>query len=181
MSTLSTSFFALTPEAFWKWGRGLLAASLVFGLLLLALIAWKASYLAPFFPLVLIAFSGALYLFKRPTLNLYVALAGFVLITGYSEGLQIQEALYGMYFLAVLAHWFVRRVFFYRDRLIQAPEDAALLFFLLYAGASAGWGFAFGAEVGTIIGEALVLVMLAFYFPIKEVCARSPRGTLIVL
>ena len=82
----------------------MLAASLGFGLLLVALIAWKASYLAPFFPPALAALSGALYLFKRPTLNLYVALAAFVLITGYSEGLQVEEALYGLYFLAVLAH-----------------------------------------------------------------------------
>ncbi len=181
MSTRTTSLFALTPEAFWKWGRALLAASLVFGLVLVALIAWKASYLAPFFPLALAALSGALFLFKRPALNLYVALAAFVLITGYSEGLQIQEALYGMYFLAVLAYWFISRIFFYRDRLIHAPEDAALLFFLLYAGASAVWGMLFGAQVSTIIGELLVLVMLAFYFPVKEQCARSQRGTLIVL
>ena len=67
-----------------------------------------------------------------------------------------------------------------RGGLLRAPEDAVLMFFLLYAAASAVWGIMFGAEVGTIIGEVLVLVMLAFYFPVKEVCVRSPRGTLIV-
>ena len=181
MSTPTSALFALSPEALWTWGRRALAAGLVFGLLVVALIAWKASFLAPFFPLVLIALTGALYLFKRPTLNLYVALAAFVLITGYSEGLQVEEALYGLYFLAVLAHWFITRVFFYREGLVRAPEDGALLCFLLYAAASAVWGMMFGAEVGTIIGELLVLVMLAFYYPVKEVCTRSPRGTLIVL
>jgi len=181
MSTLPARLFAMTPDAFWRWGRALLAAALGFGLLLVALLAWKAPTLAPFFTGALIALPGVVYLFKRPTLNLYVALAGFVLISGYGEGVQIVEVLYGLYFLSVLGYWFASRLFFYRDGLVRDPEDAALLFFMLYAGASAVWAVAFGAKVGTIVGEGLVLVMLTFYFPVKAACTRSPRATAIVL
>jgi len=182
MSTRASTLFALTPTAFWIWGRVLLAAGLVFGLLLVLLIAWSgSSLLALIFTMALVALPGVVYLFKRPALNLYVALAGFVVITGYSKGFQIQEALYGLYFLSVLAYWFASRLFFYRDRLIRDPEDGVLLFFLLYAGASAVWAMLFGAKIDTIIGEGLVLVMLLFYFPVKAACARSPRATKIVL
>ena len=182
MSTRASALFALTPTAFWIWGRVLLAAGLVFGLLLVLLIAWSgSSLLALFFTMVLVALPGVVYLFKRPTLNLYVTLAGFVLITGYSPGFQIQEVLYGLYFLSVLAYWFASRLFFYRDGLIRDSEDGVLLFFLLYAGASAVWAMLFGAKIDTIIGEGLVLVMLLFYFPVKAACARSPRATKIVL
>ena len=181
MSTPAASRFAPTPEAFWRWGRVLLLAGLGFGLLVVALIAWRLSFLAPVFPIVLLALTAAVLLFQRPTLNLYVALAAFVLITGYDAGLQLSEAVYGLYFLSVLGCWFASRVFFYRDRLVRAPEDGALLFFLLYAMASAGWALFFGADLRVIIGEALVLVMLAFYFPVKEACSQSRRATLIVL
>ena len=182
MRSRAAALFSLTPKAFWVWGRALLTAGLVFGLLLVLLIAWTGSdILALVFTVMLLALPAGLYLFKRPALNLYVALAAFVLITGYSEGFQIQEALYGLYFLAVLGYWFVSRVFFYGDRLVQDREDGALLFFSLYAAASAVWAVLFGAEVGTIIGEGLVLVMLAFYFPVKAACARSEEATKIVL
>ena len=182
MSPRAATLFALTPKAFWVWGRVLLTAGLVFGLLLVLLIAWTGSeILALLFTAMLIALPAAVYLFKRPALNLYVALAAFVLITGYSEGFQIQEALYGLYFLSVLGYWFASRVFFYRDALVQDREDGVLLFFLLYAAASAVWAVLFGAKIGTIIGEALVLVMLTFYFPVKAACARSPRAAKIVL
>ena len=79
MSTRASTLFALTPTAFWIWGRVLLAAGLVFGLLLVLLIAGTgSSLLALFFTMALVVLPGAVYLFKRPALNLYVALAGFV-------------------------------------------------------------------------------------------------------
>ena len=181
MSTHLSAPINVKPEQLWAWGHRVLVAGLSCGLLLVALVAWKAPSFAPLAPIVLIAAGGALFLLRRPSLNLYVALAGFAIIAGYSEGLKAHEAVYGLYFLATLTHWFVSKAADPRYRFMKSPEDVALLSFLLYAAISASWGLLYGAKPGTIVGEALVLVMFAFYFPVKEACTRSKRGMAIVL
>lgn len=165
----------------WAWGQCALLAGLAFGLLLTALIAWKLSAFVWALPIALAGVAVIIWLFQRPVLNVFVALATFVVISGYSEGLQVYEAIYGLYFIAALAYWFARKAASRTYRFLQTPEDTALMCFLLFAVVSVSWGLLYGAELKDIMGEALVLIMFVFYFPIKEACARSRRATGIVL
>lgn len=168
--------FSLTPDRFLWWGRLVFGTGLALGLLLTVFLAWKVPAVLPFFPVVLLGGIAAWHLFRRPELNLYICLGGFVLIIDYSEGLQVQEILYGLYFLSFLGYWYLTRVFFYRDRLLRTAEDRAILLFMGYAVLSASWGLVLGARPGNMFGEAMVLAMLGFYFPVKELCMRRPRG-----
>ncbi len=172
----------LTPAAFWRWGRVCLVGGLALGLLAVVYLAWNAPSALPLLPVVLLGGVTVWYLFRHPLLNLAVVLCGFVLIVGYSDGLQAEEVLYGLYFLSFLAYWYISRLFLYRDRLTNTPEDRALFFFLIYVAFSASWAWLlFGATPRDILGEATVLAMLAFYFPVKEVCSQHPRNARIVL
>ena len=175
----SEAYASIPP--LWAWGQCTLLAGLAFGLLLTALFAWKLSAYVWALPIVLVGVGAVIWLFQRPVLNVFVALAAFVIISGYSEGLQAYEAVYGLYFIAALAYWFARKAASEAYRFLQAPEDTALMCFLLFAAVSISWGLLYGAELQAIMGEALVLIMFAFYFPIKEACSRSRRATGIVL
>jgi O-antigen ligase len=172
---------ALPADALAPWIRRLLWAAFGFALLFVVLLLWVDADLVLFVPVLIAGGGAAVALFRRPTLNLYVVLAGFVAITDYEEGLQAAEVLYGLYFTAYLAYWYTTHLFFYRDRLVRAPEDLALALFLLYAALSSSWAILFGAGFRDLLGEGMVLAMLAFYFPVKDVCARSPRATRYVL
>lgn len=170
-----------TPETVWRWCQGLLWSGLVLALLLCVYLLLQDPEALFFVPPVLIAGVVGLVLFRYQELNLYLVLATFVLITGYEEGIQVEEALYGMYFLSFLAFWFISRLFFYQQPLATAKEDWALLLFLVYVGLSPVWAILFGAKLSVIVGEALVLMMFAFYFPVKEVCSRHPKAALYII
>ena len=173
---------ALTPETLGAWGRTLLRAGFGLGLLILAFLTWNAPEVLPFFPALLLGGLGAWYLFRHPLLNLCVVLASFVLIVGYEEGIQPEEALYGIYYLAFLGHWYFTRLFLYRERLVETPEEKALVLFLALMTLAGVTGlFLFGNKPGAVISEWVSLSMLAFYFPVKEVCARYRKGPVLIL
>lgn len=181
----ASALFALTPHAFWVWGRTLLAAGLAFGLLLVLLIARTGSYtLGLFFAAALVAAPAVVYLFKRPTLNLFVVLVGFVVIADNEAGFQFREILYALYLYSLLAHWYALRLFFYRESFLQTPQDKALFVFLVLLPCTIPLTILFNGSLVGAASEAFSLSLLALYFPLKEACARyrhGPRTLLLIV
>ncbi len=172
---------ALTPETLGAWGRTLIRAGFGFGLLILAFLTWAAPEILPFFPALLLAGIGAWYLFRHPLLNLCVVLAGAVVLSRFKEGFQPEEILYGLYYLSFLTYWYFTRLFLYQNRLIRDPSDRGVAFFLVWMTLAFGLTLVFGGKLRDGLSEWIALSMLAFYFPVKELCLRYRHGPTLVL
>lgn len=83
-----------------NWGAFLLWSGFGFVFLILLFITWAAPDILPFLPLVFLGGAGLVVLFHYPLLNLGVVMSSFVLIVGFSAGLGVGEALYGLYYLS---------------------------------------------------------------------------------
>ena len=113
---------------------------------------------------------------------LMIAVGGYVLITVYEAGIQATEALYGLFYSTFLLVWFVSRRRAGMAGLIRRHEDIWVLLFL-------GWGalitllgvLLFNAKALEAITQISGLALLAFYFPIRDLCRAHPRGALRVL
>ncbi len=172
----SSALSVPSPKIFQRIGNGVLKAGLVAGFSFTALLAWKAPSLLPFIPVLLVAGIIAWYLFQRPLLNLCLVLASFVLIADFEEGIQTTEVLYGLYYLGFLAHWFVTRLFLYRERIFERREERILFLFLVLMSLSIGVTLVFGGTLRMVMGEWLSLSLLAFYFPVREAVERYSKG-----
>lgn len=104
-----------------------------------------------------------------------------MLIVDYEEGLQVEEIFYGLYYLAFLLHWYITRLFFYKDSILETASEKALALFLVLMTLSGLVGLLFDAEPGAALAEWISLSMFAFYFPVKEACTRYRRGIQVVI
>ncbi len=164
-----------------NWGSFILWSGFGFLLLILLFITWAAPDILPFLPFIFLAGAGAIVLFQYPLLNLATVMCGFVLIVGFSAGLGIGEALYGLYYLAFLGHWFFTRLILNGTDICPRREERVLLLFLILATATIPISFVFGAIPSFVMGEWLSLTMLGFYWPIKEAVEKHPKGLKVVL
>lgn len=182
MKALRDTLFAPTPQALWNWGRLVVGAGFGLGLALVLYLVRAAPAALPYLPAVLVGGIIAWNLFQRPLLNLGVVLAGFVLVTAHTKGINVLEVFYGLYALGFLAHWFVTRLFFYRERIVDTPEAGALFVFLVCVSTvSIGLSLLYGAHPGLILSEWTALVMLGFFFPVREACVRYRHGAVVIL
>lgn len=170
-----------SAAALWRWGRLALAGAFALALALVLYLAWAAPERLPLVPAVLAA-GGVLYgLSRHPLLNLAVVLGGFVLVVGYSRGLNLLEVLYGLYALGFLAHWFATRLLLYRADVLDTPEAKALFLFLVGMTASVALAAFYGAPPASILSEWTALVMIGFFFPVREACVRYRHGPAVLL
>lgn len=146
------------------------------GLLIVVFAVWKSVTLLLLFLGLVVAVVGAWYLFQRPVLNLCTLILGFTLIAGFEDGTQPTEVLYGLYYLAFLGHWFLTRIFLYREPIFESRESRVLALFIVLATASVGLTLLFGGDLRFYIGEWLSLSFLALYFPVREVVTRHKYG-----
>ena len=181
MSLWQPTSAALDPDVLWRWGRALLASGLVLSLALVLYLAWSAPDVLPFVPLAMLSIAAVWALFRRPLLNLCLVLAGFVLIIDFEAGIQASEIAYGLYYLAFLAWWFVTRFFVYSEPVLRTAEDNALFFFLVAITLSIPLTMLFGGTMRGVLSEWTALVMLGFYFPVKEACARYRYGVWCIM
>ncbi|MEM8487972.1 MAG: O-antigen ligase family protein [Bacteroidota bacterium] len=165
----------------WRLGTWALVLGLVFGIVLLGYLTWSIEEYVGLFAVVPIALFAVPFLLKRPDLFLYTTLAGFVVITSREAGVQLTEAIYGLLFLGYLASWYFTEVFLKESRLIYTKTDWALFLFLSYAFLSASWAMLFGASLSVIVGEVLILIMMAFYFPIASLIRKHPDKVKYIL
>lgn len=171
----------LDPAAFGRLGVLALQLALGFGLLIIAFGVWKSLTLLALFLGLLVALAGGWWLFQKPVLNLCTLIVGFALIAGFEDGTQPTEVLYGLYYMAFLGHWYLTRIFLYRERLFETRESRVLMLFLVLATASVGLTIVFGGDLRFFIGEWLSLSFLALYFPVREVVTRHRNGLKAVM
>jgi O-antigen ligase len=162
-------------------GSVLLRLGLGVGLAITLFAAWKSVTLLLVFLALLGLALGAWWLFRRPVLNLCTLIVGFALIVGFEDGTQPTEILYGLYYLAFLAHWFGTRLFLYRERIFETRESRVLILFLTLASLSVFLTLLYKGDLRFFIGEWLSLSFLVFYFPVKEVVVRYRHGAAAVM
>ena len=161
-----------------RFGRGLILAVMVLLLVTTVVLAAVQVWLPVAVGLTVVAIPFLIALYRRDDVNLFIVLGAFVLISGYESGLQPEEVIYGLYFTSFLFVWYFRQTYTFRRRLVTGPEDVSVLVFGVFVVASSSWALLFGARVSAIVGELLVLAMLAFYFPAKEACLGNPNVSL---
>ena len=173
----------LTPsaDALWRWGHTGLVAALGLGLVTTLAVAWAAPESLVFVVGILVALPTLVGLFRSPLLNLAVVLAGHVLLITTTAGVQPSEVLYGLYYLGYLGYWYGTHLIA-RTPLIETTLDRAAALLLVFGlGGGIALGFALGASLPNVRGEALAFGMLLFYFPVKEACARYRYGPAVVM
>jgi O-antigen ligase len=180
MSLLSPSW---TPSltALRRGGAALLWAGFGVGLSLLFALLWWAPELLPVLPALLIAGVGVVYLWRRPFLHLCLTLLGSVLVLEHKPEIQIQEVLYGLYCAFFLAAWFFDELVLRRTPLFAPLESRVLLYFLLLVVALIPVSLLAGATPYTVARELHALLMLGFFFPIREACVRYRNGARALL
>jgi O-antigen ligase len=172
MLSLSSAIDRMHPDQFWRWSRVLLVAAFAFALIIVLLSIWLSTT-----ALVVICAAAAggiafSFLAKDELALLCAILAGFVVVVRYKEGFQVEEVLYGLLYMGYLSYWFISRLFFYRDDILRTKVDWALFLFLVYTTLSLGLTPLLEGEMSAAVSEWLSITMIAFYFPIKEVCIR---------
>ncbi len=181
MRWLPSIWYHPSPKAMRSSGVTILHIGFGCTLLLTLLIA---RFFDPFATLTIpILFLGGLvflYLFKRPLINLAVVLSLFVLISGYEEGIQLIEVVYGLYYLSFLGHWFITRMMIFKDSFLTTPEDKVFLVFLAIVTLYIPLTFLFHGDPRSLLSEWTSLMLLGFYFPIKEACVRYKNGIKVV-
>ena len=174
---MHTAHSLASIEALGKWGQRALAAALAGGVGLILAFAWiEMPLLALALPAAILATAGAVYLFRRTTLNLYVVLVGFVVIADNQAGFQAREIVYALYLYAVLLHWFARHVLMAKRRMLRTSEDRALLLFLLLLPLTGVLTIVFGGSLKGAASELFSLSLLTLYFPLKETIREQPNG-----
>ena len=139
-------------------------------------------------PLALLAAPGLLLglatgwvLLRHPLANLVVVLALSVFTIGYEKGVQIEEVVYGLYYLGYLAGWFGLRMVVLREPVARNSGERALLIFLVAVFALTPVWFLLGADFGQYQSEAVALANLAFFFPVREAIERDRRALLLIV
>ncbi len=162
------------------WSRRFLAVGFAFGLLLILLLAWKAPSVLLFVPLILFGTVIVWQLLKYPTLNLFVLLASFSIVSNTQEGLQATEAVYGVYYFFSMAYWILLH-WFKREKIIETQIDFVYTFFLVWVSVSIFQTILFGGDLKGYFSEMIALAFLFVYFPVKELCSKHEKSPQILI
>ncbi|MEX0601130.1 MAG: hypothetical protein WD205_10825, partial [Rhodothermales bacterium] len=162
----------ITPERVLAWSRPVLYGVLGLGVVAILASAYLSTIVLAGLGAVLLA--GLLFgTVARDELAVLCAiLAGFIAAAQYEAGFQLEEIVYGAVYLLYLSYWFITRLFIYRDQILRTKIDWALFLFLAYTTLSLALTPLLGGDMQVAISEWLAITMLAFYFPIKEICIR---------
>lgn len=170
-----------SPITLWRWGAALLWTGFGLGLAILLVLLWQSPALLPLFPALLIGGAVVVYLLRHPFLHLSVVLLASVLILQHEPGVQVSEVLYGLYAMFFLVTWFIGQMVVRGERIFASRESRVLLWFGLLVVALIPASFLFGATPHTVVRELTSLVMLGFFFPIREACARRSNGVRVLV
>ena len=169
------------PASWMRLGRLGLGALLLVAVAASVALAFESPVYALVVPGLLIG-GGMLSAMSRFPLG---QLCGVMVLFGVTarlkEGLQVEEVVYAVYYLSYLGSWFATRLWVYRERVFDTPLDIALGLFLAYMTASLGLTVLFGGSLSLARGDWIALSAFAFYFPIKEACARYRWGPWVVI
>ena len=181
MRLAPTIWFSPSEDAVRRFGITSILVGSGLLLALLLLLVWRDAAALPIFLAVVVAVPAFVLLFRRPFLNLCLLLSLSVVVSGHEEGFQVTEIIFGIYYMAYLGHWFATRLFIYRERLLVRAEDKAILFFLILATLWIPLTFLFGGAPKEMISEWTALLLMGFYFPVKEAFLRYRKGPIVLL
>ncbi len=161
-------------------GQRLLTALLLFGICSILFLATVDTTLVLVVPAVLIVVAVAVFLLRRPLINVFVLIASLFFTSGYSEGISAIELLHGSYVLAFLGVWFADRLLTSQS-IVRFPAERAFLTFLLVLPFTLVLTVLFDGSLREYAGELFAMAHFALYFPIRDTCSRSVRGSNVVL
>lgn len=176
MSSLNASP-SFSPQALrlWQTGKAALWSLFVLLVAVLVYVTWALHTYVWAFLLLPVSMLVVPLLLAAPNRFLLITLAGFVTIISYDEGIQLSEVAYGLFFLFYLFTWYASHLYLQRRSLLKTSTDWAIALYLCYIFTSISWGLLFGAQLTVIFGEILIFILMAFYFPIRDYCARDPK------
>lgn len=131
-------------------------------------------------PMIPIGIAAALFLFRRPLLNLALLLASVVLVITQQVGLGPGDVFFVLYFIVFIATWFIPALM-EGGRLVYRAEDGALLVFLVLLPLSLFLTVVWGGRLSEAIPQLFALLVLALYFPIRDACRTYRHGTAVML
>jgi O-antigen ligase len=169
-----------SPASVQRVGEMALWVGLAASLSLTIALAWTSPDRVWLVPVGLAGLIATWALLRDPVLGTYAAVGLTVMALNKEAGLQPNQVAYGLFVYAFLGLWYLRRIV-ERERFIHNILDR-LVALLLFAGMPFAivLGLAFGADPVLVRGETISFSMLAFYFPVKEVCRRTRRGPQIL-
>lgn len=168
-------------DALSRGADGLLKAGFAVLLLVLLAFIWVAPLFLLAFPALLVGVGLAWYASRSSLHILAFMLLAFGGIMNKSEGISVFEVAFAGAFFIYMPGWLLSQVLLYRERMVNTRTDGALAFFLLYSLFGIGLGWMLGGKVSWIAGEWLALIMLFFYFPVKEQVAHRPQALPVIL
>ena len=173
---------SFAPANLQRWGSWLLTAAVVFGLALTLILA-NTGTLLYVVGLPALIFGVLLFgvLFWHSTVNLVVAIVGFVVMANNVEGFQVVEILYAGYLYALLGLWFIRHRLIDRQPVITSRADGALTVFLAMLPVTLLMTFVFEGDFRVAASELISLSMLLIFYPVRHTVAHHKRGPQIIL
>ncbi|MDE2835036.1 MAG: O-antigen ligase family protein [Bacteroidota bacterium] len=173
---------ALNPIRLQRWGMILLMAGLGLGLAItLALTNTGSLIYVTALPALILGSLLIGVLFWNSTLNLVVAIAGFVVMANNVEGFQLVEILYAAYLYALLGLWFVRYRLLDKQPIVTSRADGALTVFLALLPVTLVLTFTFNGDFRVAASELISLSMLLIYYPVRHTVATHRTGPRIIL
>ncbi|MEM1128512.1 MAG: O-antigen ligase family protein [Bacteroidota bacterium] len=180
MSSATPAAPVLATATVYRWGRVALMGLLGLATAFLFGMVWLAPEYVAIVPVVFIAPFLVGYLFGRPFLNLCVVLGAFALVSGFSDGLQVTEILYGLYYLGFLVHWFITRLLS-SEPVLDTVEAKVLVLFLVGVTLSFGLTVLLGHPMGLAFSQWLALLFLGLFFPVREALLKDDRAPYALL
>lgn len=164
-----------------QWGTRGLTALLILGIGASLLLAWYDPILAVLAPAGVLAIVLLVWLARHPYHNLGVALFGFTFAVISDQGVNPAEILYGVYLLFFFATWYARYLLPQHQAIYTLEDRIVALLLTIGLVAGIALGLIFGSPLSEMRGAVQGYLMLAFYFPIRDLCRRYERGPEVVL
>lgn len=164
-----------------RWGHVLLGLGLGGGLTATFVLVCVEPVFGLLIPISLLGCVAIGLLIRRPIAHLFLVLCGFVLVFNYEPGIEPSEIAFGLYYMTYLASWFGYRLFFSREPFVFGSVDKAVVLFLVFITLGLGMTAVFGGDAWIAINEWRAVIILGFYFPVKEACVKDSRATKAVL
>lgn len=180
MSPLSTAW-APSPDALRRGGTVVLWMGLLVSIALVLALAWLAPDLLPYGLALTVAVSVVAGLLWQPELHLYAVLLGSATVLQHEPGVQTSEVIYGIYAVFYLVTWAIHQRFVLGHRLLDSAEAWMLALFLMLVVVLIPVSFMYGGTPHTVVRELTSLAFIAFFFPVREACRRSPHGTRVII
>ncbi len=172
----------LPATRLYRIGNTTLVIGLVIGIVLILGLAFTGSPLYGIvLPAAILGIIAMCFFFANPTLNLIIAILGFVFMASNETGFQIIEIAYAVYLFAVLAVWFLRHAVFGAERILTEKADLSLALFLGLLPATLLLTLVFHGDFRVAASELISLSMLLVYFPVKHTVAHHKQGPKIIL